>query len=259
MSRPTYLGGLGFSMKWNMGWMNDTLSYFEHDPIHRRFHHNQLTFGQLYSYTENFVLPFSHDEVVHGKRSLLDKMPGDAWQKFANLRLLLTYQITYPGKKLNFMGNELAQGLEWGVGRELDWWLLGREAHQGVQTCARDLNHHYLTTPALHDLDFTHEGFQWIDCHDADQSTLSYVRRARDGSFVVVALNFTPVPRENYRIGVPRAGVYRELFNSDSSYYGGGNLGNGSGIEAKVGSWMGYPASINVTLPPLAGIVLVLG
>ena len=259
VSRPTYLGGLGFSMKWNMGWMNDTLSYFEHDPIHRRFHHNQLTFGQLYSYTENFVLPFSHDEVVHGKHSLLDKMPGDAWQKFANLRLLLTYQITYPGKKLNFMGNELAQGLEWGVGRELDWWLLGREAHQGVQTCARDLNHHYLTTPALHDLDFTHEGFQWIDCHDADQSTLSYVRRARDGSFVVVALNFTPIPRENYRIGVPRAGVYRELFNSDSSYYGGGNLGNGSGIEAKAGSWMGYPASINITLPPLAGIVLVLG
>ena len=259
VSRPTYLGGLGFSMKWNMGWMNDTLSYFEHDPVHRRFHHNQLTFGQLYSYTENFVLPFSHDEVVHGKRSLLDKMPGDAWQKFANLRLLLTYQITYPGKKLNFMGNELAQGQEWGVGRELDWWLLGRDAHQGVQTCARDLNHHYRNTPALHDLDFTHEGFQWIDCHDADQSTLSYVRRARDGSFVVVALNFTPVPRENYRIGVPREGIYRELFNSDSSFYGGGNLGNGSGIEAKAGSWMGYPASINVTLPPLAGIVLVLG
>ena len=259
VSRPTYLGGLGFSMKWNMGWMNDTLSYFEHDPVHRRFHHNQLTFGQLYSYTENFVLPFSHDEVVHGKRSLLDKMPGDAWQKFANLRLLLTYQITYPGKKLSFMGNELAQGQEWGVGRELDWWLLGRDAHQGVQTCTRDLNHHYRNTPALHDLDFTHEGFQWIDCHDADQSTLSYVRRARDGSFVVVALNFTPVPRENYRIGVPREGIYRELFNSDSSFYGGGNLGNGSGIEAKAGSWMGYPASINVTLPPLAGIVLVLG
>ena len=258
VSRPTYLGGLGFSMKWNMGWMNDTLSYFEHDAIHRRYHHNQLTFGQLYSYTENFVLPFSHDEVVHGKRSLLDKMPGDAWQKFANLRLLFTYQLTYPGKKLNFMGNELAQGQEWGVGRELDWWLLTRDSHQGVQTCTRDLNQLYRNTPALHDLDFTHEGFQWIDCHDADQSTLSYVRRARDGGFVVVALNFTPVPRKHYRLGVPRAGTYRELFNSDSSYYGGGNLGNGSGIEAKAGSWMSYPASINVTLPPLAGIILVL-
>ncbi|OFZ97708.1 MAG: 1,4-alpha-glucan branching enzyme [Betaproteobacteria bacterium RBG_19FT_COMBO_58_11] len=258
VSRPTYLGGLGFSMKWNMGWMNDTLSYFEHDPVHRRFHHNQLTFGQLYSYTENFVLPFSHDEVVHGKRSLLDKMPGDAWQKFANLRLLFTYQATYPGKKLNFMGNELAQGQEWGVGRELDWWLLARDWHKGIQTCTRDLNHLYRNTPALHDLDFTHEGFHWIDCHDADQSTLSYVRRARSGEFVVVALNFTPVPRKNYRLGVPRAGVYRELFNSDSSYYGGGNLGNGSGIEAKAGSWMGYPASVNLTLPPMAGIILVL-
>jgi len=258
VSRPTYLGGLGFSMKWNMGWMNDTLSYFEHDPVHRRFHHNELTFGQLYSYTENFVLPFSHDEVVHGKRSLLDKMPGDAWQKFANLRLLFTYQLTYPGKKLNFMGNELAQGQEWGVGRELDWWLLARDWHKGIQTCTRDLNQLYRNTPALHDLDFTHEGFQWIDCHDADQSTLSYVRRARDGRFVVVALNFTPVLRKNYRLGVPHEGTYREIFNSDSSYYGGGNQGNGSGIEAKAGSWMSYPASINVTLPPLAGIILVL-
>jgi len=258
VSRPTYLGGLGFSMKWNMGWMNDTLSYFEHDPVHRRFHHHQLTFGQLYAYTENFVLPLSHDEVVHGKRSLLDKMPGDAWQKFANLRLLFTYQMSAPGKKLNFMGNEIAQGQEWSVGRELDWWLLARDVHCGVQSCVRDLNHLYRATPALHDLDFTPEGFRWIDCHDGDQSTLSYVRQARDGSFVVVALNFTPVPRKNYRLGVPHVGMYREIFNSDSSYYGGSNLGNGSGIIAEAGNWMGYPASISLTLPPMAGVILVL-
>jgi 1,4-alpha-glucan branching enzyme len=258
VSRPTYLGGLGFSMKWNMGWMNDTLSYFEHDPVHRRFHHHQLTFGQLYAYTENFVLPLSHDEVVHGKHSLLDKMPGDAWQKFANLRLLFTYQMSAPGKKLNFMGNEIAQGQEWGVGRELDWWLLERNVHSGVQSCVRDLNHLYRATPALHELDFTPEGFRWIDCHDGDQSTLSYVRQARDGSFVVVALNFTPVPRKNYRLGVPHVGMYREIFNSDSSYYGGSNLGNGTGIVARAGDWMNYPASISLTLPPMAGVILVL-
>ena len=256
VSRPVYLGGLGFSMKWNMGWMNDTLSYFEHDPVHRRYHHNQLTFGQLYSYTENFVLPFSHDEVVHGKRSLLDKMPGDAWQKFANLRLLFAYQMTYPGKKLNFMGNEIAQGQEWGVGREVDWSLLEREFHRGVQACSRDLNHLYRSTPALHDLDFTHEGFQWIDCHDADQSTLSYVRRARDGSFVVVVLNFTPVPRQDYRIGVPHAGRYGEAFNSDSMYYGGSNLGNGNGLATEDTPWMGLPASLRIALPPLGAIIL---
>lgn len=258
VSRPVYLGGLGFSMKWNMGWMNDTLSYFSHDPVHRRFHHNQLTFGQLYSYTENFVLPMSHDEVVHGKRSLLDKMPGDGWQKFANLRLLLAYQFTYPGKKLNFMGNELAQGLEWGVGRELDWWLLDRSAHAGVQACMRDLNRLYREHAALHELEFSAEGFRWIDCHDADQSTLSYLRQARDGRFVIVALNFTPVPRTHYRLGVPRVGYYREIFNSDSGYYGGANLGNGEGLVAEVGSWMGYPASLSLTLPPLAVIILVL-
>ncbi len=258
VSRPVYLGGLGFSMKWNMGWMNDTLNYFAHDPVHRRFHHNQLTFGQLYSYTENFVLPLSHDEVVHGKRSLLDKMPGDGWQKFANLRLLLAYQFSYPGKKLNFMGNELAQGLEWGVGRELDWWLLTRSAHAGVQSCMRDLNHIYRDTAALHDLEFNADGFRWIDCHDADQSTLSYLRQARDGSFVVVALNFTPVPRNHYRLGVPRVGFYREIFNSDSGHYGGGNVGNGAGVVAEVGTWMGYPASVSLTLPPLAVVMLVL-
>ena len=256
ISRPVHLGGLGFSMKWNMGWMNDTLSYFKQDPVHRRYHHNQLTFGQLYAYTENFVLPFSHDEVVHGKRSLLDKMPGDAWQKFANVRLLLTYQMTYPGKKLNFMGNEFAQGREWSVNQSLDWHLLETHWHQGVQHLMKDLGRLYLDTPALHELDFSHEGFAWIDCHDADQSIISYLRRARDGSFVVVLLNFTPVPREGYRIGVPQAGRYCELLNSDAECYWGGNLGNGAGLEAEALPWMGHPNSIVATLPPLAGVVL---
>ncbi|MEW5944164.1 MAG: 1,4-alpha-glucan branching protein GlgB [Pseudomonadota bacterium] len=256
VSRPVHLGGLGFSMKWNMGWMNDTLYYIEHDPVHRRYHHNELTFGQLYSYTENFVLPFSHDEVVHGKRSLLDKMPGDAWQKFANLRLLLTYQMTYPGKKLNFMGNEFGHGREWQVGGELDWWLLERDWHRGVQDLCRDLNRLYRDTPALHEQDFTHEGFSWIDCHDADQSVLSYLRRAKNGSFVAAVFNFTPVPRIGYRIGVPEGGAYREIFNSDSGYYGGGNIGNGAGLVAEDLPWMGYAHSVAIALPPLGGIVL---
>jgi 1,4-alpha-glucan branching enzyme len=259
ISRPVYLGGLGFSMKWNMGWMNDTLAYFKQDPVHRRYHHNQLTFGQLYAYTENFVLPFSHDEVVHGKRSLLDKMPGDGWQKFANLRLLLTYQMTYPGKKLNFMGNEIGQGREWNATASLDWHLLDTHWHQGVQQLAGDLGRLYVGTPALHELDFTHEGFAWIDCHDADQSIISYQRRARNGTCVLVLLNFTPVPREGYRIGVPQAGRYIELLNSDAACYGGSNLGNGAGLESEDKPWMGYPHSVVVTLPPLAGLVLQLG
>ncbi len=256
ISRPVYLGGLGFSMKWNMGWMNDTLSYIKEDPVHRRYHHDQLTFGQLYAYSENFVLPFSHDEVVHGKRSLLDKMPGDAWQKFANIRLLLAYQMTYPGKKLNFMGNEFGQGREWAVGHSLDWHLLDISWHQGVRTMLRDLSHLYCNIPALYELDFAPEGFSWIDCHDADQSIISYLRRARDGSFVAVVLNFTPVPRHGYRIGVPRGGNYRELFNSDSELYGGGNSGNGVGLQAENVSWMGFPHSVVMTVPPLAGVIL---
>lgn len=256
VSRPTYLGGLGFSMKWNMGWMNDTLSYIENDPVHRRYHQNMLTFGQLYAYTENFVMPFSHDEVVHGKHSLLDKMPGDAWQKFANLRLLFTYQMTNPGKKLNFMGNEIAQGQEWKVGGEIDWYLLGRNEHSGIKAMVRDVNRLYRDVPALHQLDFSHEGFAWLDCNNADQSLLIFRRMARDGSYVIVALNFTPVPREAYRIGVPNKGGYREIFNSDSHYYGGTNMGNGFGLySSDVGSH-GFEQSIEVTLPPLSGIVL---
>jgi 1,4-alpha-glucan branching enzyme len=260
VSRPVYIGGLGFSMKWNMGWMNDNLRYFANDPVHRRYHHNNLTFGQIYAYTENFVLPFSHDEVVHGKRSLIDKMPGDTWQKFANLRLLFVYQMTCTGKKLNFMGNEFGEGKEWQVKSSLDWWLLENvHWHQGVHRLFRDLSHLYRDLPALHDLDFSHEGFYWIDCFDADQSILSYVRRARDGSFVVVALNFTPVPRVGYRIGVPAPGWYREVLNSDSHHYSGsnlGNYGNGGALFAVDNPWMGQPHSLTLTLPPLAGIIL---
>ena len=261
VSRPVYLGGLGFSMKWNMGWMNDTLAYIENDPIHRRYHHDKLTFGQLYAYSENFVLPFSHDEVVHGKKSLLDKMPGDAWQKFANLRLLLTFQMTHPGKKINFMGNEFAQGREWNVNDSLDWHLLGpnnggQRMQQGVQLANRDLNNIYRDLPALYDLDFEGGGFEWIDCHDNDQSIISYIRRAGDGSFVLIVLNFTPVLRTDYRIGVPQAGHYRELFNSDAACYGGSNQGNGAGLQTENISWMNHAQSLLITLPPLAGLII---
>ena len=256
VSRPVYLGGLGFSMKWNMGWMNDTLAYIEQDPVYRRFHHNALTFGQLYAYSENFVLPFSHDEVVHGKKSLLGKMPGDAWQQFANLRLLLTYQLASPGKKLNFMGNEIGQGREWSEQWGLDWGLLDIDWHAGIKSCLRDLNHLYRDLPPLHELDFYSEGFAWIDCHDADQSILAFQRRDKQGRAVMVALNFTPVPREGYRLGAPAAGFWREIFNSDSAFYGGGNLGNGAGLMTEEQPWMGYPQSLVITLPPLAGVVL---
>jgi len=257
ISRPIYSGGLGFSMKWNMGWMNDTLSYIEKDPIHRSYNHNNLTFGQLYAYTENFVLPFSHDEVVHGKHSLLDKMPGDAWQKFANLRLIITHQICSPGKKLNFMGNEFGQGREWNVNVSLDWHLLKEHWHQGVNLAVQDLNKLYKKLPSLYDLDFQPQGFEWIDCQDSDQSVLSYIRRSRDGSFVIVVLNFTPVPRYQYRLGVPQAGTYQEIFNSDAEYYGGSNLGNcGTNIDTEKIGWMGRSESISITLPPLAGLIL---
>jgi len=256
VSRPTYVGGLGFSMKWNMGWMNDTLAYLRQDPVHRRYHHDLLTFGQLYAYSENFVLPLSHDEVVHGKGSLLDKMPGDAWQKFANLRLLLTYQMTAPGKKLSFMGNEFGQGREWDAAAELDWALPGISWHRGVQRLTADLNHLYRSLPALHELDFEAQGFRWIDCHDADSSVVSFVRYARDGSFAVVALNFTPVPRHAYRIGMPRAGSYEEILNSDSRHYQGSDLGNYGTLIAHEQPWMGFPASATLVLPPLGGVIL---
>ena len=257
VSRPVYLGGLGFSVKWNMGWMNDTLSYFQNDPVHRRYHHNELTFSQIYAYSENFVMPFSHDEVVHGKGSLLSKMPGDAWQKFANLRLLLTYQMTSPGKKLNFMGNEIAQGREWQSKWELEWWQLGEGLHHGIQNLTHDLNQLYRKLTALHDLDFQHDGFSWIDCNDAQKSVLAYQRKARDGSIAIVALNLTPVPRNHYRIGLPAHTQYREVLNSDSEFYAGSNMGNAGLIQAEAMPWMGLPYSAEITLPPLAGVVLV--
>ncbi len=256
VSRPVWLGGLGFSMKWNMGWMNDTLDYLRNDPVHRRYHHERLTFGQLYAYSENFVLPLSHDEVVHGKGSLLGKMPGDEWQRFANLRLLLAYQMMAPGKKLLFMGAEIGQSWEWRAGEEMPWHLLQYPLHAGVQRLVRDLNHLHVHEPALHDLDFSPDGFQWIDCHDADQSVVSWLRRSRDGRHVVVVLNFTPVPRQAYRLGVPQGGNYVERLNSDSSHYGGGDLGNGGGVQAETLPWMGQPFSVSLSLPPLAALVL---
>ncbi len=256
VSRPVHLGGLGFSMKWNMGWMNDTLAYMKQDPVHRRYHHERLTFGQLYAYSENFVLPFSHDEVVHGKGSLVGKMPGDEWQRFANLRLLLTYQAVAPGKKLSFMGNEIGQTSEWRSNEEIPWHLLQWPAHAGAQSLVRDLNRLYVAHAALHDQDFDAAGFSWIDCHDADQSIVGWLRYARDGSFVAVMFNFTPVPRVGYRIGLPQAGRYRELLNSDSAYYGGSDVGNGDSLQTTDEPWMGRPASLALTLPPLSGLVL---
>ena len=256
VTRPTYLGGLGFDMKWNMGWMNDTLRYMSQEPIHRRYHHDLLTFSMLYCFTENFLLPFSHDEVVHGKGSMLNKMPGDEWQRFANLRTLYTYMFTHPGKKLLFMGTEFGQGLEWNSAGVLDWYVLQYPFHSGMQKLVKDLNSLYRHSPALHAHDFEWPGFEWIDCHDSQQSIVSFVRKAGD-EFLVVVVNFTPVPRTGYRIGVPRAGGYREVLNSDSEHYGGSNLGNGPNqIIAEPLAWMDRPFSLSLTVPPLAAIVL---
>jgi 1,4-alpha-glucan branching enzyme len=256
VTRPTYVGGLGFSLKWNMGWMNDTLRYMQREPIHRQYHHDLLTFSMLYAFTENFMLPFSHDEVVHGKGSMLNKMPGDEWQRFANLRALYAYMFTHPGKKLLFMGLEFGQGLEWNSAGVLDWYVLQYPLHQGMQLLVRDLNRLYHGSPALHHSEFEWQGFDWIDCHDSQQSILSFVRRSAD-DFLVVVVNFTPVPRRDYRIGVPRPGSYREILNSDSHFYGGGNVGNGSGdLAAEDKPWMGRPHSLTITVPPLAAIVL---
>ncbi|HEY9051748.1 MAG TPA: 1,4-alpha-glucan branching protein GlgB [Gammaproteobacteria bacterium] len=255
VTRPVELGGLGFSMKWNMGWMHDTLTYMSKDPVHRHFHHNQLTFGLLYLFTENFVLPFSHDEVVHGKSSMLYKMPGDEWQRFANLRLLYSYMFTYPGKKLLFMGCEFGQGNEWNHAEALDWFVLDYPLHQGVKKLVGDLNRLYQQHPALYNHDFEPNGFEWIDCNDTDQSVLSFLRKGKDETLIII-LNFTPVPRENYRIGVPEAGHYEEVMNSDSSYYSGSNMGNSGHIESENIAWMNRPCSLKLTLPPLAALVL---
>ncbi|WP_020483170.1 1,4-alpha-glucan branching protein GlgB [Methylomonas sp. MK1] len=254
VTRPTWTGGLGFSMKWNMGWMHDILHYMQEQPIHRSYHHDSLTFGLLYAFTENFVLPFSHDEVVHGKGSMLNKMPGDEWQRFANLRLLYTMMFTYPGKKLLFMGCEFGQGTEWSCNRTLDWYVLDYPHHKGLQTLVKDLNKLYASHTALHRYDFDHHGFEWIDCHDYQQSIISYRRKSAHEDLIVI-LNFTPVPREAYRIGVPNPGTYYEIFNSDSQYYDGSNTGNGA-VLSEPQPWMNQDHSISVTLPPLAGIIL---
>ncbi len=253
VSRPTYTGGLGFSLKWNMGWMHDMLRYFSLDPVYRKHEHNHITFGLLYAFTENFVLVLSHDEVVHGKRSLLDKMPGDLWQKFANLRALYGYMYGHPGKKMLFMGGEFGQWTEWNHDTSLEWHLLDHDSHRGLRQWVCDLNRLYRAEPALHEVDFEWTGFQWIDFNDSDQSAVAFVRRARrEEDFVVCACNFTPVPRHGYRIGVPAPGRYRELLNSDAAVYGGGNVGNLGGMEAEQIPWHGYPQSISLTLPPLA-------
>jgi 1,4-alpha-glucan branching enzyme len=257
VSKPTYLGGLGFGFKWDMGWMHDTLQFFAHDPIHRMYHHNQLTFRMLYSFTENFVLPLSHDEVVHGKKSLLSKMPGDDWQKFANLRLLFGYMYAQPGKKLVFMGGEFGQWREWAHDTGLDWNLAERPLHRGIQKWVEMLNQTYRSQPALHTLDGDAAGFEWVDCCDAAASVLAFLRKGRSPHDVLLVVgNFTPVPRVGYRVGVSSGGYWRELLNSDAKEYGGSGMGNLGGVQADQVAAHGRPYSLNLTLPPLALVFL---
>lgn len=257
VSKPTSEGGLGFTYKWNMGWMNDTLRYMRNEPIHRQYHQNELTFSLIYAFTENFMLPLSHDEVVHGKGSLISQMPGDMWQKFANLRLLYTYMWTHPGKKLLFMGGELAQWNEWNEDDGPQWMLLDFDTHRGVQQLVSDLNKLVVENAALHHYDFGHEGFEWVDCQNAQDSTLVYLRKGMPGTApMLICSNFTPVVRENYPIGVPEAGFWKEVFNSDSEAYGGSNVGNYPGAHSRGIGHHGRPDSISVTLPPLGTTIL---
>jgi len=256
VSRPTYVGGLGFGFKWNMGWMHDTLGYMSHDPVHRKYHHNDLTFGLLYAFHENFILPLSHDEVVHGKGSLIGKMPGDRWQRFANLRAYFGFMWTHPGKKLLFMGSEFAQEHEWNHDVGLDWQLLADPFHEGVRRLVHDLNHLYRNTPALYRLDSDADGFSWIDAANAPESVLSYLRRGHDPhDLAVIVCNFTPVPRESYRVGVPRPGRYRERINTDAVEYGGSGVGNAGEIHAEPYPMHGHPCSISLRLPPLGALI----
>ncbi len=254
VTRPPYIGGLGFSFKWNMGWMHDTLGYFGHEPVHRKYHQNDLTFAMLYHYNENFVLPLSHDEVVHGKHSLLGRMPGDDWQKFANLRTLLGYQWMFPGKKLLFMGGEFGQSREWNENAQLDWWLLDAGPyHGGAQKFVEDLNRLYQNSPALWQADYDHAGFSWIDCNDRDNSVLSFLRQTADGkNQTVVILNLTPVPRPSYRVGLPRGGKWKEVLNSDAGIYAGSNAGNGGAVQAQAQASHGHAHSAEFVLPPLS-------
>ncbi|MCS7312965.1 MAG: 1,4-alpha-glucan branching protein GlgB [Acidobacteria bacterium] len=257
VARPTYVGGLGFGLKWNMGWMHDTLTYFSKDPIYRKYHHDQITFSIWYAFSENFVLPLSHDEVVHGKGSLLGKMPGDDGQKFAHLRALLGYMYGHPGKKLLFMGGEFGQWREWNHDDSLDWHLLAYTPHRGLQQWVRDLNELYRREPALHEGDCDSAGFEWVDFHDWEQSVISFLRKAQSsGDIVLVVCNFTPVPRFDYRVGVPRPGFWRELLNSDARAYGGGGYGNLGGVEASLVPSHGRPYSLSLTLPPLSVLFL---
>ncbi len=256
VSRPTWLGGLGFGMKWNMGWMHDTLDYFSRDPIHRKYHHDQLTFSIWYAFHENFMLPISHDEVVHGKGSLVGKLPGDEWQRFANLRLLLGYMWAHPGKKLLFMGCEFGQTREWNHDQSLDWHLLQYWPHAGAQAWLRDLNAVYRSRPALYTRDFSHDGFEWVDCHDSDESVLSFLRKGPQGETMLIVMNATPVVRNGYRLGVPCAGFWREVLNSDATCYGGSGVGNAGGVSADDTPSHGRAYSLNLTLPPLAALFL---
>jgi 1,4-alpha-glucan branching enzyme len=257
VSRPVYLGGLGFDLKWNMGWMHDTLEYISKDPVHRQYHHNQLTFSMLYAFNENFILPLSHDEVVHLKGSMIKKMPGDDWQKFANLRAYYAFMYGHPGKKLLFMGGEFGQWSEWNFAGTLDWYAAEFPPHQGISNLVRDLNKLYNTEPALYEVDFAYTGFDWIDCNDHEQSIISFMRhdKARKEHIIFVC-NFTPIPREAYRVGAPETGFYKELINTDATEYWGSGVGNGGGVQAENLAWHGLPASLNLTLPPLSTVVL---
>jgi 1,4-alpha-glucan branching enzyme len=257
VTRPTQEGGLGFQYKWNMGWMHDTLHYMAEDPVNRRYHHDQMTFGLVYAWSERFVLPLSHDEVVYGKGSLLRKMPGDPWQQFANLRAYLGFMWTHPGKKLLFMGGELAQPTEWNHDAALPWGLLDDPRHRGVQRLLRDLNAAYRELPALHRLDASPEGFRWVVGGDRDQSVFAWLRMGGEGSApVLVVCNLTPVPREDYRIGVPWGGVWQEALNTDAESYGGTNKGNGGAVASQPVPTHGYADSLSLTLPPLATLIL---
>ena len=265
VTRPVHLGGLGFTYKWNMGWMHDMLDYMKEDPVHRKWHHNRITFSMIYAYSEQFILPFSHDEVVHGKRSMLDKMPGDVWQKHANLRALYGYMFVHPGKKLSFMGGEIGQWREWNHDWQLDWETLGDPRHAGLQRWIRDLNRCYLQEGALWDADFDPSGFAWIDCNDHEHSVVALMRQAsrpagqqasRPADFVIAIVNFTPVPRREYRLGVPAAGDYVELLNSDAEVYGGSNIGNQGRVSAEETPFHGYAWSLRLTVPPLGFLLL---
>jgi 1,4-alpha-glucan branching enzyme len=256
VSRPVYLGGLGFGMKWNMGWMHDTLAYFKDDPVFRKFHQDRLTFSLWYAFNENFVLPLSHDEVVHGKGSLIGKMPGDGWQQFANLRALYGYMWGHPGKKMLFMGCEFGQRREWTHDDQLEWWVTGLPEHEGLQRWVAELNHTYRSEPALYEVDFSQDGFEWIDCSDNEASVIAFLRKPKGGGApVLVACNFTPLPRTNYVLGVPFGGTWREVLNSDAREYGGAGWGNLGGVDAAPVRAHGRPWSINVTLPPLATVM----